>query len=271
MIIDFHTHMFPEKIAGSTIAKLAPFNEEKPTTDGTILGLLKAMEEGNCDLAITLPVLTKPSQYESVTKFTIETNQQFKGKKIIAFGGIHPLCENIFEKMKYLKDNGIKGVKIHPDYQGEFIDHEGYIEILESAKKLDMIVITHSGIDGAYLDQPERCPPDRLVKVIDRVKYNKFVLAHYGAKLQWEEVLELIAGKDVYLDTACMLRTISFDLFNKILLKHGEDKILFATDCPWSSIKLDSERLNSFNLSKETKDKIFYKNALKLLGLKNEY
>ena len=43
--------------------------------------------------------------------------------------------------------------------------------------------------------------------------------------------------------------------------------MLFATDCPWREIKDDVEILKSFNLDKEVEDKIFYKNAVKLLDL----
>ena len=80
-------------------------------------------------------------------------------------------------------------------------------------------------------------------------------------------MLSDLCGKNVYFDTAFTLNDIDEQLFINIVNKHGDDKILFATDSPWRDIKEDSLILKSFNLSKETKDKIFYKNALKLLGI----
>ena len=269
MLIDFHTHIFPEKIAKSTISALANNSGTKPNTDGTVQGLVDAMKRANADICVTLPVLTKPSQFDSVAKFAVLVNEQFKSsqKKLISFGGIHPKCEDIEEKMAYLKSVGIKGVKIHPDYQSTYIDDDGYVEILRCAKKFDMIVVTHAGIDDGYEGQPVMCPPERILKVLEKVKHDKFVLAHYGAHKQWQEVLECLAGKNVYFDTAFTLHEINESLFKDILYKHGEDKILFATDCPWREIKEDYEILKSFNLDKEIEDKIFYKNALKLLGV----
>ncbi|MBQ3115643.1 MAG: amidohydrolase family protein [Clostridia bacterium] len=269
MVIDFHTHVFPEKIAKSTIEALTIKANGHPTTDGTIQGLIDEMDRGGCDVAVTLPVLTKPTQFESVLRFATEINQRFskENNKLISFAGIHPKCDDIDGKMAMVKEAGIKGVKIHPDYQQTFIDDRGYVEILKCAKKYDLIVVTHAGVDDGYLDSPIMCPPDRAIKVINEVDHGKFVLGHYGAHKQWQEVLDKIAGKNVYLDTAFTLHEIDEDLFKKILSKHGEDKILFATDCPWRDIFEDIRTIKSYNLGVETEEKIFSKNARKLLGI----
>ena len=90
MIIDFHTHAFPDKIAGRTISYLADRSNITPYTDGTIKGLEKAIDTAGVNLAVSLPVLTKPTQFESVLNFAIEVNDYYLGKKIISFAGIHP-------------------------------------------------------------------------------------------------------------------------------------------------------------------------------------
>ena len=269
MIIDFHTHIFPEKIAGATISALANNSGTKPNTDGTANGMIEALNRANADIAVTLPVLTKATQFDSVTKYAISINEQYKNSKIrlISFGGRHPDCENVDEKLAFLKENGILGIKIHPDYQGTFIDDKRYINILKCAKKYDLIVVTHSGVDDGYKDQPVRCTVDRVLKVIEEVDYQKFVLGHFGAHRMWEEVLDKLAGKNVYFDTAFTFNDIDEKLFKDIVQKHGADKILFATDCPWRDIKEDYDILSSYNLDKQTFDKITHKNALKLLGI----
>lgn len=269
MVVDFHTHIFPDKIASKTIEILENNCNGKAYTDGTVGGLLSAMERGGADLCVCLPVITKPSQFESVNAYAEEINEKYRfGKKrLISFGGIHPLCEDIRGKMKYLFDRGFKGVKIHPDYQETFIDDEGYLDILKAAKDFDMVVITHAGVDDGYVGQPVKCPPELALKVINKVGHEKFVLAHYGGHKQWEDVFSLLAGKNVYFDTAFTLHEISEELFTKILDKHGDDRILFATDCPWRDICDDLATFNSYNLKIDTKEKILYKNALKLLNV----
>lgn len=267
MIIDFHTHVFPDKIAERTISYLAGRADVTPYTDGTVSGLEKAMDSSGVDLSVCLPVVTKPTQFESILSFAKSLNEEYQGKKLISFAGIHPLCDDIEGKLTAVKNAGIKGVKIHPDYQETYIDDDRYIEILSVAKKLDLIVVTHAGIDCAYKDCDAMCPPDRARKVIDKVGHKKFVLAHMGGADMVDEFLSHVAGCDVYIDTSFVLKNLTNEQFLKILEKHGEDKILFATDSPWSEATGDLKILKSFVQDEKVLDKILYKNALKLLEL----
>lgn len=269
MIIDFHTHIFPDKIAKKTIDLLAEKGSTKPYSDGTVSGLLSEMEKANVDIAVALPVITNPAQFDSVNRFAKEVNEKFKNEKrrLISFAGIHPMCEDIDAKMKFIKESGFLGVKIHPDYQGAFISDPGYERILECAKEFDLTVITHSGVDAAYRDMPVRCTPTLARELIRKVKHKKFVLAHFGANGMFDEVLDILCDEDVYFDTAYILRYINEETFKKILNKHGADRILFATDSPWSSIAEDVKTIKSYSLDKITEEKLFSENAKKLLGI----
>lgn len=269
MIIDFHTHVFPDKIAGATIGALANNSGATPYTDGTVKGMIDALDRANADIAIALPVLTKPTQFESVLNFAISVNDEYSNgkRKLISFAGMHPDCDDIDTKMAQIKNSGIKGIKIHPDYQATFFDDQRYIDIINFAKKYDLIVVTHSGVDDGYAGHPVRCTVDRILNVLEKTNYSKLVLAHFGAHRLWEDVLEKLAGKNVYFDTAFTFNDIDEKLFKDIVAKHGADKILFATDCPWGEIKDDYKILSSYNLDESVFDKITYKNARKLLNL----
>lgn len=269
MIIDFHTHIFPDKIAQRTIALLSEKGDMTAFSDGTVNGLLSEMEKAGVDISVTLPVMTNPAQFDSINRYAAEINELFRDKerRLISFAGIHPMCENIDEKMSFIKKSGFLGVKIHPDYQGTYIDDEGYVKILECAKEHDLIVITHAGVDVAYKGEPVKCTPERALKLIRRVPYSKFVLAHLGANEMSDEVLDLLCGEDVYFDTAVVLKNTSAETFKKIAEKHGEDRILFASDSPWSSVKGDVDIIKSYGLDKTCENKIFFENAKKLLGI----
>lgn len=269
MIIDFHTHIFPDKIASKAVGLLSQNGGIPPFSDGTVKGLVDKLKRAQASVGIALPVLTSPAQFDSVNRFAKEVNDAFSDKetKIISFGGIHPRCEDIEGKMKLIKESGFLGVKLHPDYQGAFINDEGYIKILECAKEYDLIVVTHSGVDGAFPNESVRCTPALAKEVIRRVRHDKFVLAHYGANEMSKEVLSTLCGENVYFDTAYMLRFIDEGDFKEILKRHGEDKILFASDSPWSDISSDVQIIKSFFLGKEAEERIFYKNAKTLLNL----
>lgn len=270
MIIDFHTHVFPDKIAGRTLEALSAQGGGLPYfSDGTVAGLLNKMEEADVSVAVNLPVLTNPSQFESVNRFAAGLNESFadKERRIVSFAGIHPLCDGIEEKMKQLKAQGFLGVKIHPDYQDTFFNDEAYLRIFKAAKEEDLIVITHAGVDDGYPNAPVHCTPERVLDVLRKVGHFKLVLAHYGGNRMPNEVFELLAGKDIYFDTAYLLRMIQKEDFLRILEKHGDDRVLFATDSPWSDLRADVETLRSYSLPTTTEQKLFSDNAKRLLGI----
>lgn len=266
MIIDFHTHIFPDKIAAKSIAFLEQESGIKAATNGTLKGLVDSMDKKGVDRCVIQPVVTKPAQFDSINTFSAQINEQY-GDRLTAFGGIHPNCENYKEKLKQIKTLGLPGVKIHPDYQRVMIDDVRYMNIIEYASELGLIILTHAGIDIGLPD-PVHCPPDKVRFVIDKIKPEKLVLAHYGGWKQWEEVYELLAGENVYLDTAFTFDYISQEMFLKILKKHDPKKILFATDSPWSDASRDVKALKALNLDKSVEEDILENNARDLLQLR---
>jgi len=265
MVIDFHTHIFPDKIAAKTIEHLENVGGITAATDGTLSGLLSSMERCGVDLSVILPVATKPSQFESIQNFAKSVNEQYPGK-LLSFGGIHPDCEDYKKELDTIKEMGFKGIKIHPDYQGVMIDDLRFMRIIEYASELGLIILTHAGIDIGLPD-PVHCPPKKMRKVLDKIKPEKMVLAHLGGWSQWEEVYEHLAGEDVFLDTAFIYDYISKEQFLKILEKHGSDKILFATDSPWSDMTKGMEWMKGLSLPQSVEEDILSGNAKRLLGI----
>lgn len=265
MMIDFHTHIFPDKIAARSIEALSKVSGVKAATDGTLNGLLASMDRSGVDLSVIMPVVTKPSQYESVNTFAAKVNEEYVGR-LLSFGGIHPDSEDYKGELNRIKELGLPGIKLHPDYQGVMIDDVRYMNIIEYADALGMIIMVHAGVDIG-LPEPVHCPPDKARKVLDTLKPKKLILAHMGGWKQWEEVYEYLAGEQVYLDTAFCFDYMTQDMFLKLCEKHGTDKILFATDSPWSDARKDMEVIKSLPLTDEAKEAIFSGNAKQLLKM----
>ncbi len=265
MIIDFHTHVFSDKIAERTLEHLSSLAHIPYHTNGTVDGLVASMADAKVDLSITLPVLTKPQQFESVNNFAKRINDNYTS--VLSFGGMHPLCEDLQGKMYTLKEMGFKGVKIHPDYQETFFDDENYVKILQLARELDMIVVTHAGVDDGYTDQPIRCTPDRVLNALSQAKGVKLVLAHMGGNRLSDEVIGKLCGLDIYFDTSYSMHEMDKATFNNIVQKHGSHKMLFATDSPWRSLKEELEIFHGMGLSPKDENNILFENALKLLNI----
>ncbi len=269
MVIDFHTHIFPDRIAEATINALSRSASIPPHNNGTLCGLLEQMEQCGVDISVSLPVLTKAKQFDSITSFGVALNQKsYTGPRVIAFAGMHPEIEDFEEALNKVKALGFLGIKLHPDYQGTFFDDEKYIRMLKIAKELDLITVTHAGLDGAFIGQPIKCTPERVLRVLDALGgYNKLVLAHLGGNELFYDVLKHLAGNDVYLDTSYVLPATDKNMFNELLDKHGSDKLLFATDSPWQHQGEQIELIRSYGLSKTNENKILFENAKKLLRL----
>lgn len=269
MVIDFHTHIFPDKIAARTISILEEKGGISATSDGTASGLLRKMEQAGVDISVTLPVLTSPQQFDSVNRYAAEVNRTYltSARRLISFGGIHPACEDIEGKMARLAEEGFLGVKIHPDYQETFINDDGYFRILECARKLDLIVVTHAGADIAYRGKPVRCTPKRVKDLIRALPHSKLVLAHMGGSEMPDEVISELCGEDVYFDTSFALPRMDEATVREIIRLHGEDRILFASDSPWCNAEECARIIRSLSLGAAAEEKIFEKNAAKLLQL----
>lgn len=269
MVIDFHTHIFPEKIAAGTIEHLENQSGITAATDGTLAGLLASMEKLGVDISVIMPVATRPSQFESIHAFAKCVNEQYKGK-LISFGGIHPDSPDYKKELEEIAAMGFVGIKIHPDYQGVMIDDIRYLRIIEYADALGLVVLTHAGVDIGR-PEPVHCPPDKMRKVIDQIKPKKMVLAHFGGWQQWDAVYELLAGENVWLDTAFTFDYISPEQFLRIYEKHEKKKILFATDSPWSNAAGGIAWIRQLSLSAEETEDILSGNARRLLGITEEW
>ena len=260
MIIDFHTHMFPDKIAGRTLDYLSGIFGASPFADGTYTGLYNSMGKGAVDISIALPAVTKVSQVASINRFA----SAYTEGPVISFGGIHPECENYKEILKEIKNLGLKGIKMHPDYQDMYFNDIRYKRLVDYATELGLIIVVHAGLDPKCPDDVH-CTPEMAAEVIDEVHPANLVLAHLGGNEMWDDVEKYLVGKDVYLDTAVVLDVIKEDQFLRIVRNHGADKILFGTDVPWRDQGAFVHLLNDSKLTQEEKNKIFYKNACKLL------
>ena len=265
MIIDFHTHVFPDRIAANAIERLEKAINAKASTDGTLTGLLSSMEKNGVDMSIILPVATKAAQFVNIASFASSINQQYSDK-VLSFGGIHPDCVNYRKELNIIADLGCKGVKIHPDHQKVMIDDIRFMRIIDYATELGLVVITHAGIDVS-MQNSAYCPPKRMRKVLDEVKPEKMVLAHLGGWGMWDEVYDCIAGEKVFLDTAFIYHAITKEQFLEIMEKHGSDKILFGSDCPWSDMGKAVDWIKSLSLPKNVEEDIFSGNAKRLLRM----
>ena len=264
MVIDFHTHAFPDAIAQKAIDGLVKSSGGlyPNCSDGTLGGLKRNMESFGVDLSVVQPVITKASQLKTLNEWAAS----ICSNDIISFGAIYPHTDDYKADIDFVCSLGLKGLKFHVEYQGFSLDEPKMLKIYDYAFEKGLIVLHHAGFDPAF-PPPYRSSPKQFANIIKEMQGGVLVAAHLGGERQWDEVEEYMVGKNIYLDTSMGSTLYPTEQLVRIIKNHGSDKILFGSDSPWSRADEEIAFIRGLDISEEEKENILFKNAKRLLGI----
>ena len=263
MLIDFHTHAFPEKIASSAIAKLAHDSGGLvPQTDGTVASLKEEMRKDGVDISVVHSIATNPKQQTKVNNFAVDINQD---PQIVAFGSVHPDAPDALEELERIHAAGLKGVKLHPEYQQFYANDEKMKPIYRKISQLGLITLFHAGQDYGF-PPPYHGMPEHLLGALKWLD-TPVVAAHWGSYACWPQVLEILCGENIWFDLSFGYCSMPRAIAQQIVDTHTPDKLLFASDMPWHRPAWELRLINTLDLSETDREKIFSGNARKLLNL----
>ena len=261
MLIDFHTHAFPEQIAPRALQTLSyAAGGLKPQTEGTVASLKEQLKKDGVDLAVVLSIATNPGQQKKVNDFAIAVNED---PMLLAFGSIHPEAEDALEELERIHAAGLKGVKFHPEYQSFYADDEKMKPIYQKISQLGLITLFHAGQDIGFLP-PYHAMPEHLLGALKWLD-TPVVAAHWGGMGCYQEVIDKLCGTDLYLDLSFGYGLIPKKQAQLILEKHTPDKLLFGSDLPWHRPSWEKRLPDTLDLSEGDRVKICFQNAQKLL------
>ena len=256
-IFDFHTHAYPEKVASKSVDFLNQYYKITCQGDGTMDDLLRSAQDGGVSDLLVHAVATKPRQVENVNSWIAEHIKEH----VYGFGTIHPGYEQIEQELLRIRSLGLLGLKLHPDFQGYFVDDPS-MDIVYASIAGKMPVLVHSGDEASEFSSPKR-----LAHVIDRYPKLTVIAAHLGGYSQWAEAEQYIIGRDCYIDTSSSLWAIPPEKAMALIRRHGVDKVLFGTDYPLVHHREEVARFMALGLTDEEMDKILFENARRLLAL----
>ena len=266
MLIDFHTHIFPDRIAEKTLEVLKAGSikyEHKEATsyfDGTKEGLLSLMAASGVNLSVALPIATKPTQTDSINTFASSVTDE----KIVSFATLHPQNEDTDKILENIKETGFIGIKLHPEFQGNYVDSPETIKILKKAEELELYTVFHAGHDIG-LPPPVHSTPMHFRNALEYVSGKYIIAAHLGGWRSWDDVEKYLVGTSIYFDTAFIKDYICAEQAGRIIKNHGSEKILFGSDAPWENPKDTLDFILSLRLNQDEIENITYKNAEKIL------
>lgn len=261
MVIDVHAHIFPDAIAEKASVSISKFYDIPVRQGGSVDALLRLGDEAGIDKFVVHSVATTPAHVRSVNTF-IANSVKAHPDRFIGFGSLHPDMENAPDAVKHMQDEGLRGVKLHPDMQLFAMDEDRALKLFESfAGQLPLLV--HAG-DKRY----QFSNPHRIAKAMDRFPELVVMAAHMGGFSEWDEAAQVLAGrKNVYVDTSSTMFEIDDARMMQAIRDFGVEHTMFASDYPMWNPGEELAHVRSLDLTEAELDRILWGTAAEVLGL----
>lgn len=243
MIIDIHGHS----------DEFTLFNWVDPPE--LVVGL---MDKAGVDITCITTYGEAPS-YKNAISYLVDSVKKYPDR-LIGFVRINPqgaedALKSMEEASKYPE---IKGVKLHPISSLLKPYNPFCVNVLKKAAELNMPVFIHCG------DKVAAQPWEIGLGAMQSPETT--IICHMGGFFHNEESIRMAKANDnVYLDTSSIPYP---EIVKKAVEELGDDRVLFASDNPAGDPISDLLKIKNLGFSKETEDKILYKNSARILGLK---
>lgn len=263
MVIDMHVHVFPDALAKRALGDIGETSHMPPVTDATVNTTKIKLMEWGISAGAVMHIATKPGQQTKINNWAAEIQDDF----FYSFGSVHPDDPNSVNEIARIKEMGLYGVKLHPDYQNFFANDKKVYPIYDAIQELGLPVTFHAGWDPV---SPDAChtPPQALAEIARRFPRMTIIAAHLGGMDACDEVEQHLIGlENVYLDTSMSYLFCGTEQARRIIVNHGDERVLFASDCPWSLPQDQIDYIEKLGLSSNALQNIYFRNAQRLLRI----
>lgn len=254
-IIDTHAHIYPDAIASRAAASIGEFYDIPMCMDGTLSGLLSSGKAAGISRFLVHSVAVTPDRVEHVNDFLMRTAAQHP-QELIGFGTLHPDYPDVERELKRIKAGGLRGVKLHPDFQHFLLDDEPSIRMFAQMAELGLPALIHTGDHRYPYSQPQR-----MARVLDKVPTLKVICAHLGGWSVWTDAWRALAGRpNLWVDTSSSLYAVEPEQAVEIIRKYGAARVFFGTDYPMWKPDEELKRLLALKLSPDELEGILHLN-----------
>ena len=262
MIIDFHTHFYPDKIVAKALATASEVAHITPRASGTRDGLIASMKQAGIDLAVGLPLVTHPGNGPGLIRWAVRND----APPVKMLGSVHPRDPEYAATLDAVVAAGFPGVKVHPEYQNFSFDEPALDPVWDAVAERGLFLITHAGADSGF-PPPWHSDPASLRRLHERHKNLTLVLAHGGSWGMWDEVHRCLAGLPVYVDLAFVTEKLPGAEVVKLIRAIGVERCLFGTDSPWCDQREALDNVRRLGLGSAELEAVLGGNAARLLKL----
>ncbi|AGF77630.1 putative TIM-barrel fold metal-dependent hydrolase [Desulfocapsa sulfexigens DSM 10523] len=260
MIIDFHTHAFPDNVAAKAIPVLEKEGNIKAHTAGTTQSLLSSMDLAGIDRSLICSIATRPEQFKPILNWSREV----KNARLIPLPSIHPDDPHCLEHVYTVKQEGFIGIKMHPFYQDYFLNEKKLDPLYEALSNTGLLLVVHCGYDIAF-PRIRRVDPAAIEKLQQRFPHLRLITTHFGGWDIWDEVEDILIGKNIYMEISFALHYLKKEQVIRMLNNHPQEYLLFGSDSPWIDQTESIHHLKALALNDKLLTGILGGNALRLI------
>lgn len=260
-IIDFHTHIYPDAIALKAADNVRAFYDGigDETIEGSVNTLLTHADRAGITEFAILPVATIPERTRHINEFIIA--QTADQPRFYGFGTVHAAMDGLMDEVAFIKVKGLRGIKIHPDYQKFDIDDPRMFPVYEEIQG-NLPIVFHMG-DLRY----DFSHPKRLRRVLEQFPKMQVVAAHFGGYQMYDVAREELTNTSCLFDTSSSLMFMEPGIAEELIHHYGAERFLFGSDFPMWNPEVELQRFYSLRLTDAEKEQITWKTAAELLRI----
>ncbi len=260
-IIDIHTHIYPDKIAQKATQSVRDFYELEGSVqmNGTVDMLLARGKEAGISRFVVLPVSNTPNHVRSINEFI--TSQVSRQEKFIGFGTVHARMEDISGETEWILEQGLRGIKMHPDSQRFNIDDPDLFAMYDRVQGV-IPVMLHMG-DQRY----DFSHPVRLRRVMELFPRLEVIAAHFGGYSMFETAKEQLSDKNCIFDISSAMMFMQPGEAEKYIRHYGAERLAYGTDYPLWDPVTEVKRFMQLKLTDDEFEQIAHKTAEEILKL----
>jgi predicted TIM-barrel fold metal-dependent hydrolase len=148
--------------------------------------------------------------------------------EVVVFGTVHPDFDRWEDELDRLENAGVKGLNLHPNFQNLAFDDPRLFPIMEAIGSR-FAFLCHVDCERPLEENPAN--PYKLAKLLSMFPAARVIAAHLGGYADGKVALDVLAGKDIWLDTSNTCR-MGDEYTKAIIGKHPFEQLMFGTDYP---------------------------------------
>lgn len=283
MLIDFHLHVSRSEHERPWVLEFMESQYEGDLVELidrvlTPTAIRPFLQENGVDWAVALaedcPVTTGVTPHDFVADLCAKANAlpdppTGPRGRLLPFAAINPFIVNDLglELERLVKEFGFRGFKVYPVYQHHYVNDIRMYPLYAKAQELGVPMLVHTGssvFKGARIKYGDPLHLDDVA--IDFPRLN-ILMAHSGRPFWYQQAFWMARRHtNVYMEISGLPGKKLLEYFPE--LERLADKVVYGSDWPGNPYpRRNVEAILALPLKDETKEKILWRNAARVLGV----